>query len=198
MTADLRARGGAEALGGIGTSLAAIAEREDIDYITEAMVQHRLRLLDLQSEVRRDNAMAPFIAVRHAPRALDRRAAVAQNETLRLRTQLIAHGERTDRIDGRDKLLRAAFVLRLEIANLSHEAVALDKPTIKSDVPFPISRWYVETGDGQHWDGTLAATEQKSVRAIGYLGEPVKPGVQLDATIELASLTVDVTARARE
>src|SRR5262245_7787279 len=51
MAAELRARPGSEALAAIDKSLRTIAEREAAGYVTEAMIEHRLRLLDVDREL---------------------------------------------------------------------------------------------------------------------------------------------------
>src|SRR5262249_29680367 len=56
MVAELRDEGGPEAIRSIDDSLRTIAEREDAGYITERMVQHRLRLLGLAKDLGRAEA----------------------------------------------------------------------------------------------------------------------------------------------
>jgi hypothetical protein len=200
MTAELRERGGDAARGAILATLKTIAEREDAGYITEAMLEHRLRLLDLRAEVDpawsaatlgpRDRGVPPA-APKPPPQAM------AQDGALRVTAELNAHGETTELVDGREKLLRASFVLRLELENLGGERVRVGPPAIVARVPFPVSRWYVVGGDGRPWDGIFDGGAKASVNAVGYLGEPVKPGTELEATVHINSLVLVARARAR-
>jgi hypothetical protein len=168
------------------------------------MLEHRLRLLDLRAEVDpawsvatlgpRDRGVPPAEPRRHGdlpPQTM------AQDGALRVTAELNAHGETTELVDGREKLLRASFVLRLELENLGGERVRLGPPAILARVPFPVSRWYVVGGDGRPWDGILDGGAKASVNAVGYLGEPVKPGTELEATVHVHSLVLRARARAR-
>ena len=200
MTAELRERGGDAARGAILATLKTIAEREDAGYITEAMLEHRLRLLDLRAEVDPAwSAATPGPRDRGVPPAAPRPPpqAMAQDGALRVAAELNAHGETTELVDGREKLLRASFVLRLELENLGGERVRLGPPAIVARVPFPVSRWYVVGGDGRPWDGIFDGGAKASVNAVGYLGEPVKPGTELEATVHIDSLVLVARARAR-
>jgi hypothetical protein len=201
MTAELRERGGDAARDAILATLRTIAEREDAGYITEAMLEHRLRLLDLRPEIDpawsvatlgpRDRGVPPAEPRRHSELRM------AQDGALRVTAELIAHGETTELVNGREKLLRASFVLRLELKNLGSERVRLGPPAILARVPFPVSRWYVVGGDGRPWDGILDGGATASVNAVGYLGEPVRPGTELEATVHVHSLVLRARARAR-
>jgi hypothetical protein len=190
MAAELRARGGDHAGGAIDEALATIAARERAGYVTEAMVLHRLRLLDLA----RDLGHTPALAPSSTPLAA---APSVEDATLRVRAQLIVHGEHTEVVDGREKLLRAAFVLRMEIENKTDADLTLAQPAIAAAVPFPVSRWYLAGGDGRPWNGALAAREARAVNVIGYLDGGVTPDTTVAAVIELESLSLAATTRAR-
>jgi uncharacterized protein DUF4412 len=203
MVADLSQEAPTSALDTIDETLAIIAEREDAGYITEAMIQHRLRLLALRASVGQTGAtgrQAPS-GGRGVPLPKNGRgrrlSPVVDNAELRVQGEMTAHGEATEVVRGREKLLRPSFRIGLEIENVSGAAVTLETPVVEGGVGFPVSRWYVLGGDGRPWDGTLAAGQQRSVNVIGYLGEPVKPGTELDATVHLGSLALRTTARAR-
>jgi hypothetical protein len=100
MTAELRERGGDAAQGAILATLKTIAEREDAGYITEAMLEHRLRLLDLRAELDpagsvttlgpRDRGVPPAEPRRHGELPM------AQDTALRVTAELLAHGETTE------------------------------------------------------------------------------------------------------
>jgi hypothetical protein len=201
MTAELRERGGDTALGAILATLKTIAEREDAGYITEAMLEHRLRLLDLRAEIDPASSVATLgPRDRGVPPAEPRRHGelpMAQDGALRVTAELNAHGETTEVVDGREKLLRASFVLRLELENRGGERVRLGPPAILARVPFPVSRWYVVGGDGRPWDGILDGGAKASVNAVGYVGEPVKPGTELEVIVHVHSLVLRARARAR-
>lgn len=178
----------------VQASLDTIFEREAAGYVTEAMVEHRLRLLGLTSGALR--------GVHDTPRALELRAArsrsrAVEDDTLRVRTDLVVHGEHTETVGERQKLLRACFVLWMELENLTGEELALTPPAIQARVPFPVSRWYLEGGDGAPWDGKLGAGAKRSLHVIGYLGDVVEPGAVVDATVRFGSLAIPASARAR-
>jgi len=191
MNAELEAKPPDIALEAIALSLRTIAKREAAGYITEAMVQHRLRLVELSKRL--GGADSP----RRDEVAAGRAWPASADGTLRVRQDLIVHGRTIERIDGRDKVLRACFRWWLEIENLTDAPLTLEQPKIEARVAFPVSRWYEEGSDGQHWDGKLGAREKKSVLVIGYLGEPVEPGTQLRATTRLLALPLEASARAR-
>lgn len=201
MTAELAARGGDEARSAIGAALHTIAEREDAGYITEAMVQHRLRLMRLASDIDGTSSMKP--SRRYLPpRTSDARARrgelpVAESDSVRVQSELIVHGETTEFIGERPKLLRACFRLWLHVENLSDEARTVKQPTLAGKVSLPVSRWYIEDSPGDPWDGSLAPGERQSVLAIGYLGTPVKPAAKLDVSVVFESLQIQATAIAR-
>jgi len=196
MAAELRDEGGEVAVDAIEATLEIIAEREGAGYITEAMVEHRLRLLD----VRRDLVHASFgePASRFGRVALVGSASpVMDNGRLRVRTELMAHGEATEVVRGHDKRVRASFRLGMEIQNTSGTRLTLEEPTLVGRVAFPVSRWYVLGGDGEPWDGVIDAGDEKWINVIGYLGEPVQPGTELEASVRFDSLVIPVSARAR-
>lgn len=200
MTAELRARGGEAALQTIDDTLGIIAEREDAGYITEAQIEHRLRLLELQRELGGSSLRAS--AGRLLPRTIVGEAtrealAPVADATLRVRTDLYVHGQSTEIVHGREKVLRASFRLWLQVENLGTTAITLAVPTLSASVPFPVSRWYLAGQDGRPWDGVVAAGETKTVHVIGYPGEPVEPGTELAAVVRVGSLVIDARARAR-
>lgn len=188
---------GATGAATIQASLDTIAEREGVGYVTEAMVVHRLRLLALADE------LGEAVRLRKEPSARARAARAARTAkpprvagSLAVHSELVTHGETTALIDGRDKTLRACFHLWLQIENRG-EATVLARPTLRGTVPFDVTRWYVEDGDGTPWDGALAAHETRAVRVIGYLGEPVVPGTAVDAIVELGALVLPAATYAR-
>lgn len=60
-----------------------------------------------------------------------------------------------------------------------------------------MSRWYVAGSDGQPWDGVLRARTKKLVHVIGYAGEAVQPGADVEATMHFESLNLRMKTRAR-
>src|SRR5258706_9534560 len=193
MAAELRKRPSQTALREIDKSLATIAEREAAGYITERMILHRLRLRDLERELVPAETLPAGLATRPFARELP----AVEDAALRARMELVVHGETTEIVADRPKLLRACFLLRMEIENLAGEERTVKKPEIVAGVPFPISRWYLNGEDGAPWDGVVKAGERKSVHVIGYLGNPLKPGAAIDATIAFESLRLHATTRAR-
>ena len=200
MAEELREQGGAPALAHIDRTLLIIAEREDEGYITEAQIEHRLRMLALERELGANvGTAAPN---RPAMRAIESESArealpAAEDASLRVRSDLYVHGQTTEIVDGREKELRAAYRLWLQIENRTDRALTVESPAIASSVPFPVSRWYLAGTAGEPWDGVLGPGETKTVHVIGYLGEPVLPGTELDASFRVGTLTVDTHARAR-
>jgi hypothetical protein len=200
MNDELRRRSDADALAELDESLDTISEREGVGYITEAMVQHRLRLLSLREE------LAPSLGVREAParwplsklatRLRSSRATLSryQEGGLRIRALLLIHGETTERVRGRNKRLRASFRLWLGIENLDGEPRTLRPPTLVATPSLPVTRWYLEDGDGTPWGGVLEPHGSESVLVIGYVAAPLKPGAQVDALAHVGPLRVPVSA----
>ncbi len=210
MLTDLRSMGGNAARRAIDKSLSAIAEREAAGYITEAMVSHRLRLLDFDrglSEPRGAQGASPEERQVAAPGMNSLLAAgsragrpalrVMQGGRLRAGMELVVHGQTTEWVQNRQKPLRACFLLSMEIENLTDSDRVVTQPAIVGSVPFPISRWYVRGGNGEAWSGDLKAREHKSVHVIGYLGEPVSPKTPVQAAIQFEASTFHATTRAR-
>lgn len=191
MAAELRSEPRDVALASIDDSLRTIGDREDAGYITERMIEHRLRLLDLGRELRRTSGVrftkVPTIRAPIAGKAND----------VNVLADLLVHGDTVEIIHGREKPLRASFVLRLDVANASAHDVTLHAPTLEGSVALPVSRWYVVGGDGTAWDGVMKAGEKKLVHVIGYVGAPLRPGTHVDATFRFESLTVAANVRAR-
>jgi len=179
-------RGAATAIDTIEDTLAVIAEREDAGYVTVAMLDHRVRLLGLERRLTSERgAHGRGVAWAPPSRGL---GPVVRNDRVAVRVELSTHGEATEIVRGKEKLLRASFRLGMEIENLTLRDLTLERPVIDARVPFPIERWYVVGQAGEPWDGKLPARSTNRINVVGYLGEPVKPGVALDATIGFASL----------
>jgi hypothetical protein len=198
MAAELRAGEAETAFDAIEKTLGIIAAREDAGYITEAMVEHRLRLLALRGDLGR----APGATDRGIPTPKDHprlsaMTAVVEDGRLRARAELTAHGEATEIVRGKEKQLRSSFRLGIEIENVSGATLTLPEPSLEGPVPLPVSRWYVVGSDGRPWDGVIEAGAKILVNVIGYLGEPVQPGTTIDATARLDSLVLHASTRAR-
>jgi hypothetical protein len=192
MVTDLREEGGPAALHSIDDSLRTIAEREDKGYITERMIEHRLRLVALGEELGRpEPGRSPIV-----PPVRDDGARVS-SAAIGVRADLVLHGDSTEIVNGKEKDLKACFLLRMEIENKGARDVTLHAPTFDASVPLPVSRWYVAGGDGLPWDGVLQRGEKKIVHVIGYAGDPVPPGTEIATTVHFESSTFDATARAR-
>jgi Zn-finger nucleic acid-binding protein len=201
MAADLReaharGEGGEAAPKAIARSLVTIGEREDVGYVTERMVQHRLRLLGLAEELHVDTSAT----LAGASESRDRCAGGgAEDGTLRVCPELVVHGERVEIVDGHDKLIESCFRLWLEIENLTGEARALSPASLDGGaaVHLPVSRWYREGGRGEPWDGVLGAREKVRVNVIGYIPEHVAPGTVVDTRIAVGALSFGARTEAR-
>jgi hypothetical protein len=192
MVSDLREEGGPVALRSIDDALHTIAEREDYGYITERMIEHRLRLVALESELGRPEAgRSPVV-----PPVRDDGPRVS-NAAMRVHADFVLHGDSTEIVNGKEKDLKACFLLRMEIENKGAREVTLHAPTLDASVPLPVSRWYVAGGDGEPWDGVLRGGETKLVHVIGYAGDRVAPGTEMATTVRFESSSFDATARAR-
>lgn len=192
MVDELRGQDPAKALASIDESLHTIGEREDAGYITERMVQHRLRLLAYASEIGHARP-ARFTSI-PAPRVSIRSTTTSG---LRVRADLMVHGETTELVRGKEKALHASFVLRFDLENESAMPITLRVPTLEGTIALPVSRWYLAGGDGERWNGALRIGEKAIVYVIGYLGEPALPGTEIAATVSFESLTIPVKTRAR-
>ncbi len=194
MAADLR-NAPDRAPGAIAKALVTIGEREDVGYITERMVQHRLRLLGLAEELAVDTSATPSRVSTSRDRCT---GGAVDDRTLRVCPELVVHGERVEIVDGHDKLIESCFRLWLEIENLTDEAQTLSPATIDGGaVHFPVSRWYREGGRGEPWDGVVGAHEKVRVNVIGYIPEHVAPGTAVDARIAVGSAVLHARTEAR-
>jgi Zn-finger nucleic acid-binding protein len=166
MAAELRKKEDGLALASIEETLGTIAHREDLGYVTERMVQHRLRLLDVAGEIFDRSAAQPAgfpeIARVSEPAAgllpTSRcRASRQDGGPLRVCPELAVHGERIERVKGEEKLIGSSFRLWLEIENRSDDPRTLVPPAIVSKAAaLPIARWYREGTAGRPWDGRVA------------------------------------------
>ncbi|MBK7586108.1 MAG: hypothetical protein IPI67_38725 [Myxococcales bacterium] len=193
MAAELLSGPPADAAAAIARSLAAISEREDAGYITEAMIEHRLRLLSVARQLGFTVEPRPS-----APRPTgDSPPLTRESATLRAAVDLVVHGEHSELVHGREKLLRAAYRAHVRLENLTERPLTLARPELHGAMPFPVARWYVLGSDGRPFDGVLGAREKRSVYLIGYLRSDVSPGDELDATLTVEGLAFDLHARAR-
>jgi len=199
MAKELRSEASGDALAAIDRSLRTIAEREAAGYVTEAMVTHRIRLLDLEGELDPSDTLPLAARSRILPAVgapLDARHAAAENASLRTRMELVVFGQATEWINDRRKLQKACFALSMDVENLKTDERVVRKPMIEASVAFPISRWYVRGTPGAPWDGKLRAREKKFVYAIGYVGSAVTPETRLDADIHFEAMTLHTSTRA--
>jgi hypothetical protein len=204
LLAQLRAQGGPEALGAVDFSLRTIAAREEGGYITERMVQHRLRLLGLDAEIGGPGLSPERCA---SPHSLPAGAPSASNDTTSVRLELIVHSEGTEIVNGEEKLLKACFLLRMQIANLGDDAITVRPPALDTlaaapsardaRAPFEVSRWYVVGTAGIPWDGALGAHAEQTVNVIGYAGAPLAPATEVLARVRFERMDIPTTARAR-
>ena len=179
MAAVLREHGGDVASSGIDRALVTIAEREEVGYVTERMIAHRLGLLELAAQLGAETSPAA------APRPVRPVEAVCVRDVaLRVCAELIVHGERVEVIDGRDKLVEPTFVVRVEVENLGTADRALAAPKVDAGpVELAVTRWYEAGGAGHPWDGQLRRGETVRLHVIGDITERVRPGTAIDATI---------------
>jgi hypothetical protein len=191
MVDELRHKDKRDALSEVDESIRTIGQREDAGYITERMVEHRLRLLALGSELG-----APQRARPHHPSPIHART--LSDGAVRFTADLVVHGETTEIIRGKEKPLRASFVVRIDVENAGASPITVERPTLESDVPLPIKRWYAAGTDGQPWDGVLAAHEKRRVHVIGYAGEPLRPGTRVNATLRFGASSAPLGATAKQ
>lgn len=183
MLAELRAEGGRRALDVVDFSLRTIGAREDAGYITERMVQHRLRLLGLDAELggagcAGGGGSTVRCGASVGPRAT---ATTATSGTTRVRAELIVHAEGTEIVNDEPKLLKACFLVRMDVTNTSTSAITVHTPTIDTTgpgggAPFEVSRWYVAGTAGEPWDGVVPPGASAQVNVIGYAGKPLRAG----------------------
>jgi Zn-finger nucleic acid-binding protein len=196
MAAELRKKEDALALTEIEGTLVTIAQRENAGYVTERMVQHRLRMLDVAGEIvdRRGGAfpeMGPSVPSRCASPRVDGGA-------LRVCPELAVHGERIETVKGERKVIGSSFRLWLEIENRSDEDRTLAPPVIASKVAeLPLARWYREGTAGRPWDGRIARGETVRVNAIGDIPNHVVPGTLVDAVVSLDAVVMRLRSEAR-
>jgi hypothetical protein len=197
MAAELATLPSGVARATIDETLHVIAEREDGGYITQAMVDHRRRMLALAGELGGEAPLGPGRGVPLSNGApLGARAVSAHGGGLYARADLIVQGETTERIRGADKTIRASFLLALELDNQSHARRVLAPPKLEGDAGYPVSSWYLVGTDGEPWDGVLDAGESRRVNVIGYLERPLAPGSLAVAQVALADLSFKVESLA--
>jgi hypothetical protein len=119
------------------------------------------------------------------------------NGSLRVGMQLAVHGQTTEWVHDRPKLLRASFLLSIGLENATDRERVVKQPVIEAGAPFPISRWYVRGESGEPWDGVLGARERKVVHVIGYVGEALRPKARIAAAVRFESSTFRIETRAR-
>jgi hypothetical protein len=192
MIDTLRTAPAADALGEARQSLATIAEREALGYITDAMVEHRLRLRALEADLSGGGAPAGFPLTARAIRLREARShfPAAHAGDLSVRSELVAFGATTEVVAGKEKALPACFRLWLELENSGTRAITIDRPALTGSTRFDVRRWYIEDGDGAPWSGRLAPGERRSVLLIGYVGERLSPGTAVRASFEVGDVGV--------
>ena len=187
MVTELEGVAPEEALTATRRSLAVIGEREEAGYITEAMVEHRLRLRDLESKLSAEAEHFPPEPSMRAQPLRDAREAAEETKLdgLAVREELVVFGETLETVKGRPKQLFPCFRLWLSLENTTSDRRRVPRPEIVGDVGFDVRRWYVEGTDGEPWDGWLDPGERKSVLVIGYIDQPIQPGASVEADVEL-------------
>ena len=200
LVGELRGLERGEALASARQSLATIGEREQLGYVTEAMVEHRLRLKALEAEL-----LLPGEAAFQVP--LDPRAKALRSARmeripriegeLAIRSELLVFGATTEIVRGRSKDLKPCFRLWLRLENRGARARTLPMPALHgAPGTFDVRRWYVEDGDGSAWDGSLAPGEERSVLLVGYLDGPIQPGAPVTARVEVGGISIEETGTA--
>lgn len=192
MAADLVIEGGDDAARAIEKTLVTIGEREAVGYVTERMIQHRLRMLAVAKELERTDIVHGAISVarcKHEP-------VVA--EGLRVCADFVVHGERVERVNGEPKKIGASFRLWLEIENVGDADRALAPPVLRGAFALPVSRWYRDGGAGERWSGVLRAKEKVRVNVIGDAATPIAPGtpIRARAAIDGVELALETDALA--
>jgi Zn-finger nucleic acid-binding protein len=205
MAAELRAKEDASALASIEETLVTIGKREDAGYVTERMVEHRLRMLDVAEEIFDRQGERPGFPELHrltasqSPEGTSRCAtARVEGDGIRVCSELAVHGERTEIVKGAPKLITSCFRLWLEIENTGDAARTFARPSIDASAAhLPITRWYREGGAGRPWDGVVGAHEKVRVNVIGDIPERVMPGTMIDAKVMLDRLVLHTPTEAR-
>lgn len=195
MLDDLRRQGGDVARHAVEFSLETIATRERGGYITERMVQHRLRLLALDADLGGPGLSPVRSSSAHPPMPGD--APTSSDGATSVRLDLIVHAEGTEIVGGAEKRLEAAFVLHMDVANQTDEPVTLARPTIATSAPFEVSRWYVAGTDGTPWDGALDGHEEASIVVVGYAGAPLDATDEIFADVHFGDMVIHTNARPR-
>lgn len=175
-------------------SLAAIAEREDAGYITLAMVEHRVRMLSVAGHFVLDIPARPFAP---APTG-DQPPTAREDARLRVAADLVVHGEHSEIVLGREKLLHAAYRVHLQLENTSDQSVTVSRPKITGNKAFDFARWYVLGTEGQPWNGRLAPHTKLSVYVIGGTGFEVRPGDDVQATLVIDDIELALATKARQ
>lgn len=194
---ELRGLPRGEALASARRSLATIGEREQLGYVTEAMVQHRLRLKAFEAELLVPGEAAFEVGLH--PRTPELRAARMQQTPrtagdLAVRSELLVFGATTEIVGGRSKDLKPCFRLWLRLENQGSQARTLPRPTVHGEPgTFDVRRWYLEDGDGAAWDGVLPPGEARSVLLVGDLDAPVQPGQPVTARWDVGGLAIEET-----
>jgi Zn-finger nucleic acid-binding protein len=193
MAAELRKQGGEVALHTIDQTLVTIGERENAGYVTERMIKHRLRLLEVADEIRGQPTPLPLF---HHHRERD--CTSAKDEKLGACADLVVHGERVEIVKGKPKLITSSFKLWLEIENLTSEERSLAPPSLRArTVHLPVTRWYEDGGRGTPWDGHLGPHAKARINVIGDIPDRVEPGAPIDSAIELDGLVITTSTEAR-
>lgn len=191
MAADLVIEGGDDAARAIEKTLVTIAEREAVGYVTERMIQHRLRMLAVAKELERTDI------VHGATSAARCRREPTEGDGLRVCTDIVLHGERFERVNGEPKKIGSSFRVWLEIENVGETDRTLETPSLEAGAfVLPVSRWYLEGGAGERWDGVVRARTKVRVNVIGDAATPVAPGTALDVTLTLEGLRLPLHAEA--
>lgn len=194
---ELRGLPRVEALASARRSLATIGEREQLGYVTEAMVQHRLRLKTLEIELLAVGETAfevPLDPRTPALRSARMEQAPRIDGELAIRSELLVFGATTEIVRGRSKDLKPCFRLWLGLENRGAQRRTLSMPVLRGEPgTFDVRRWYVEDGDGSPWDGSLAPGEERSVLLVGYLEAPVQPGQPVTARWDVGGVSIEET-----
>jgi len=199
MVASLRDQDRGASLTALRASLIAISEREQLGYVTDAMVSHRLRLRGLEASllpVDEARFSAPLSTRAAALRTARAELPVARVLGLAVQSELLVYGATTDIVRGQPKPLLASFRVWLGIENVGSSPRTLSLPSVRGSVPLEVSRWYLEDGDGEPWSGQLDPGEKRSVLLIGYLGEQIPPGAGVLLSIDLDGVKLPLASPA--
>ncbi len=197
MAAELRTKDDRSALARIDETLATIALRENAGYVTERMVQHRLRMLDVAREIE-SRSLVPATE-RPAPAVASRcTTPKAEGHGLRICPSLALHGERIEIVKGEEKLIESSYRLWLEIENLGDAARAIAPPVLPStNAGLPVARWTRTGPAGSPCDCRPPAPETVRVNVIGTIPGHVAPGTHVSVSIALEAIELRVETDAR-